>query len=178
MVPISLAAVLALMYFYISTFRSTCAVPNMAVFCSSLSSRFLGVVLKYIIIIIIIIQLSSKPYVGVKSWSSLLRVLEALGYHAEMSCLLSWFETLRAFPKSFQSTVAVAICKVPRPTHFHTFPNSVSLHFPSTQRYGFNQKTRLSTSTLLTIQLIRVGYKYLIRTAQWTTCFSVTFATA
>jgi hypothetical protein len=35
MVPISLAAVLALMYFYISTFRSMCAVPNMAVFCSS-----------------------------------------------------------------------------------------------------------------------------------------------
>jgi hypothetical protein len=32
MVPISLAAALALMYFYISTFRSMCAVPNMAVF--------------------------------------------------------------------------------------------------------------------------------------------------
>src|SRR5215510_2890780 len=28
MVPISLAAVLALMYFYISTFRSMCAVPQ------------------------------------------------------------------------------------------------------------------------------------------------------
>jgi hypothetical protein len=38
MVPISLAAALALMYFYISTFRSMCAVPNMAVFCSSLTS--------------------------------------------------------------------------------------------------------------------------------------------
>jgi hypothetical protein len=38
MVPISLAAELALMYFYISTFRSMCAVPNMAVFCSSLTS--------------------------------------------------------------------------------------------------------------------------------------------
>jgi hypothetical protein len=34
-VPISLAAALALMYFYIRTFRSMCAVPNMAVFCSS-----------------------------------------------------------------------------------------------------------------------------------------------
>jgi hypothetical protein len=33
MVPISLASVLALVYFYISTFRSMCAVPNMAVFC-------------------------------------------------------------------------------------------------------------------------------------------------
>jgi hypothetical protein len=38
MAPISLAPVLALMYFYISTFRSMCVVPNMAVFCSSLNS--------------------------------------------------------------------------------------------------------------------------------------------
>jgi hypothetical protein len=37
MAPISLAPALALMYFYISTFRSLCAVPNMAVFCSSLT---------------------------------------------------------------------------------------------------------------------------------------------
>jgi hypothetical protein len=35
MAPISLAAALALMYFYISTFRNMCAVPNMAVLCSS-----------------------------------------------------------------------------------------------------------------------------------------------
>jgi hypothetical protein len=40
-VPISLAPALALMYFYISTFRSMCAVPNMTVFCSSLTSCFL-----------------------------------------------------------------------------------------------------------------------------------------
>jgi hypothetical protein len=39
MAPISLAPALAVMYFYISTFRSMCAVPNMAVFCSSLTSR-------------------------------------------------------------------------------------------------------------------------------------------
>jgi hypothetical protein len=38
MAPISLAAALALIYFYICTFRSVCAVPNMAVFCSSLTS--------------------------------------------------------------------------------------------------------------------------------------------
>jgi hypothetical protein len=42
MVPISLAPGLALMYFCISTFRSMCAVPNMAVFCSSLTSWFPG----------------------------------------------------------------------------------------------------------------------------------------
>jgi hypothetical protein len=33
MVPISLVPVLTLMYFYISTFRSLCAVHNMAVCC-------------------------------------------------------------------------------------------------------------------------------------------------
>jgi hypothetical protein len=36
MVPI--AAALAPMYFYISTFRSMCAVPNMTFFCSSVTS--------------------------------------------------------------------------------------------------------------------------------------------
>jgi hypothetical protein len=46
-VPISLARALALMYFYISTFRSMCAVPNMANFCSSLTSWFHGMVLTY-----------------------------------------------------------------------------------------------------------------------------------
>jgi hypothetical protein len=38
MVPISLVPALAVMFFYISTFRNMCAVPNMAVFCSSLTS--------------------------------------------------------------------------------------------------------------------------------------------
>ena len=50
MVLISLLAVLNLLYFYITTFRSMCAVPNMAVFCSSLTSWF--------IIIIVIIYCS------------------------------------------------------------------------------------------------------------------------
>ena len=47
MVPISLVSVLNLLYFYISTFRSMCAVPNMAVFCSSLTSWFPGKLLTY-----------------------------------------------------------------------------------------------------------------------------------
>jgi hypothetical protein len=37
MLLISLVPVLNLLHFYISTFRSICAVPNMAVFCSSLT---------------------------------------------------------------------------------------------------------------------------------------------
>ena len=40
MVLISLVSVLNLLYFYISTFRSMCAVPNMAVFCSSVVHVF------------------------------------------------------------------------------------------------------------------------------------------
>jgi hypothetical protein len=44
MAPISLVPALALMYFYISTLRSMYAVSNMAVFCSSLTSWFPGVV--------------------------------------------------------------------------------------------------------------------------------------
>jgi hypothetical protein len=61
MVPISLLPVLALLCFYVSTFRSMCAEPSMAVFCSSLTSWFPGMLLKYflndfeIVIIIIII---------------------------------------------------------------------------------------------------------------------------
>ena len=47
MVLISLVSVLNLLYFYISTFRSMCAVPNMNFFWSSLTSTFPGMLLKY-----------------------------------------------------------------------------------------------------------------------------------
>jgi hypothetical protein len=47
MVHTSLAPVLNLLYFYISTFRSMCAVPNMAVFCSSLTSWIPSTLLRY-----------------------------------------------------------------------------------------------------------------------------------
>ena len=47
MVLISLVSVLNLSYFYISTLRSMCAVPNMAVFWSSLTSCFPGMLLTY-----------------------------------------------------------------------------------------------------------------------------------
>ena len=46
-VLISLLSVLNLLYFYISTFRSMCAVPNMDVFCSSLTSCFPGMLLTH-----------------------------------------------------------------------------------------------------------------------------------
>src|SRR5215469_2761014 len=47
MVPLYLVLALALLYFSVSTFRSMCAVPNMAVFCSSLTSWFPGMLLTY-----------------------------------------------------------------------------------------------------------------------------------
>jgi len=47
MVLISLVSLLNLLYFYISTFQSVCAVPNIAVFFSVLTSRFPGVLLAY-----------------------------------------------------------------------------------------------------------------------------------
>ena len=47
MVLISLVSVLNLSYFYISTFRTMCAVPNMAVVCSSLTPCFAGMLLTY-----------------------------------------------------------------------------------------------------------------------------------
>ena len=47
MVIISLVSVCNLLYFYISTFRSMCAVPNMAVFWSSLTSWFPSMLFTY-----------------------------------------------------------------------------------------------------------------------------------
>ena len=59
MVLISLVAVLNLLYFYISTFRSMCAVPNVAVFCSSLTSQFPVIIITIIIIIISFLCISA-----------------------------------------------------------------------------------------------------------------------
>ena len=50
------------LYFYISTFHSTRAVPNTAVVCSSLISCFLGMLFRFIIIITIIIFLLSRAF--------------------------------------------------------------------------------------------------------------------
>ena len=47
MVLVSLVSVLNLLYFFISTFQSMCAVPNMAVLWSSLTSCFPGMLLTY-----------------------------------------------------------------------------------------------------------------------------------
>ena len=46
-VLISLVSVLNILYFYISTIRSMGSVPSMAIFCSSLTSCFPGMLLVY-----------------------------------------------------------------------------------------------------------------------------------
>jgi len=51
-VLISLLSVLNLLFFYTSTFRSMCAVPNMAVFCSSLTSCFPGLLLLLLLLLL------------------------------------------------------------------------------------------------------------------------------
>ena len=47
MVRISLVPALTPLYLYVSTFRSMCAVPNMAVFCNFLTSWFPDMLLMY-----------------------------------------------------------------------------------------------------------------------------------
>jgi len=49
MVPLFIVPALALLslYEYVSTYRNMCAVPNIAVFCSSLTSWFPGMSLTY-----------------------------------------------------------------------------------------------------------------------------------
>jgi hypothetical protein len=47
MVLISLVSVLNLLYFYITTLRSMCTVPSMAVFWNFLTSYFSGMLLAY-----------------------------------------------------------------------------------------------------------------------------------
>ena len=50
-----LVPALTQLYLYVSTFWSMCAVPNMAVFCSSLTSWFPVMLLNYFLFFIIII---------------------------------------------------------------------------------------------------------------------------
>jgi len=57
MVPLCLVPALVLLFFYVSTFRSMCAVPNMAVFCSSLTSWFPGMSLTYFLNDFIVIDI-------------------------------------------------------------------------------------------------------------------------
>ena len=58
MVLISLLPALTPMYLYVSIFRSMCAVPNMVVFCSSLTSWFPGTLFMYFLNDIIIIKIN------------------------------------------------------------------------------------------------------------------------
>jgi hypothetical protein len=62
MVPISLVPAVAVLCFYVSTFRSMCSVPNMAVFCSALTSWFPGMLLAYFLNNFEIVPVRSNYY--------------------------------------------------------------------------------------------------------------------
>jgi len=66
MVLISLVSVLNLLHFYISTSRSMCAVPNMAVLCSSLTSLLLLLLLLLLCTAIEFSLGGSSPYTSNK----------------------------------------------------------------------------------------------------------------
>ena len=55
MVPLCLVPALVLLFFYVSTFRSMCAVPNMAVFCSSLTSWFPVIIIIIIVVVVVVV---------------------------------------------------------------------------------------------------------------------------
>ena len=59
MVLISSVPVLNLLYFYISTFRNMCAVPNMAVFCSSLILWFPGMLCRVLLLLLLLFVMNT-----------------------------------------------------------------------------------------------------------------------
>ena len=68
MVLISSVSVLSLLNFYISTFRSMCAVPNVAVFCSSLTSCFTDMVL-LLLLLLLSLLLPYAVYLQLCTWN-------------------------------------------------------------------------------------------------------------
>ena len=98
---ISLVSVLNLLYFYISTFRSVCAVPNMAVFCSSLTSCFPGMLLTYFLNEFEIVPVAPIILSKVTYWPGVFsRVLLRAGYGfiPGKSTELGWVDGPRDLP--------------------------------------------------------------------------------
>ena len=85
MVLISLVSVLNLLYFYISTFRSMCAVPNMAVFCSSLTSCFPGTLLTYFLN-----DFEIVPVAPIITGITFIIIIIIIIIHDISMCLLCW----------------------------------------------------------------------------------------
>jgi hypothetical protein len=54
MVRILIVPALTPLYLYVITFRSMCAVPNMAVFCSSLTLRFPGMLFLLLLLLLLL----------------------------------------------------------------------------------------------------------------------------
>ena len=129
MVLISLVSVLNLLYFYVSIFRSVCAVSNMAVFCSSLTSCFPGILLTYIIIIIIIIIIITSGSADLKLLDNKLwAVLEDMAFRNRHKSLESLRRSLvKAAAENPLETERAATTK--RPEHIKACVESEGGHF-------------------------------------------------
>jgi hypothetical protein len=97
MVHTSLAPVLNLLHFYISTFRSMCAVPNIAVFCSSLTSWIPGTLLRYFLnnfeMVPVAPIITGITFVFTFHMRSLLLLLLLLYTYKNYKTALAWFLT-------------------------------------------------------------------------------------
>jgi hypothetical protein len=121
MVPISLVSALALLCFYVSTFRSMCAVPNMAVFCSFLTLWFPGMLLMYFLNDFEIVPVA--PIIA----GILLLLLLLLLLFQYCSCCSD-----TCFPVHFHVLFAVWISDTSLLSYKHESCNS-SVHFTSLQ---------------------------------------------
>jgi len=83
---------LNLLYFYISTFRIMCAVPNMAVFCSSLTSWFPGILLLLLLLLftaIVLLSGGSGYFTCIKNMKSVTTKFKSGGVH-EKHVVATW----------------------------------------------------------------------------------------
>ena len=108
MVLISLVSVLNLLYFYISTFRSMCTVPSMAVFWSSLTSCFPGMLLTYLLLLLLLLLLLTPMYVAVYvHFVTSITLNRPLSHKSALNVTFPHFFSLCTFVRC--STVAVLL---------------------------------------------------------------------
>ena len=80
MVLISLVSVLHLLYFYISTFRSMCAVPDTAFFCGSLTSCFPVMLLTYFLVGFVIVPVAHITWYYLRFFTFHMRCISTVSY--------------------------------------------------------------------------------------------------
>ena len=98
------------LYFYISTFRSTCAVANIVVLCSSFISCFPGMWLRYflnaVVVIIIIIKVLSFHCAQFCSSTPLFQTP-----YSSMSVIASFQQTVSIKMFRIMTTADLSVCR-------------------------------------------------------------------